>query len=167
MKKSHRLLDILIWTALAASVVVLVRRRSSGPDEGTEAAPIRLALLGEDGHFDLASQRGKPVVLEVFASWCGTCRRATPVLAQAYRDHGSEKATFLGVSVNDSPAAALRAQKEWDIPYPVALDDGQVARAYHVSLLPTVVLIDRDGKVRRASAGVPTRDELDRFIAGE
>jgi len=165
VKRGHRLLDVLIWTALAASVVVLVRRRSSGPDEGSDAAQVKLPLVGQSGHFDLASLRGKPVVMEVFASWCGTCRRATPVLAQAYREHASDRVAFVGVSVDDSLADAERAREKWQIPYPVALDDGQVSRAYNVSLLPTVVLIDRDGKIHRSSAGVPSREELDRFIA--
>jgi peroxiredoxin len=69
------------------------------------------------------------------------------------------------VSVDDSQQQAEEARAEWGIPYPVALDDGSVARAYGVSLLPTVVLIDRHGKVRRSVAGVPSKRELDEFLS--
>jgi thiol-disulfide isomerase/thioredoxin len=166
VKLPNKLFDYVIWAALAGSVVMLLRHhRSSGPEEGSEAAAFDLPLLGAPGRFDLASQRGKPIVMEVFASWCGTCRRATPVLAEMYRAHSGRNVTFVGVSVDESRERAEQARAEWGIPYPVALDDGSVARGYAVSLLPTVVLIDKHGKVQRSVAGVPSKRELDEFLA--
>jgi thiol-disulfide isomerase/thioredoxin len=168
VKLPKKLFDYVIWAALAVSVVILLRHhRSSGPEEGSDAAPFDLPLLGGVGRFDLASQRGKPVVMEVFASWCGTCRRATPVLSEMYRAHAGKDVTFVGVSVDESRERAEEARVEWGIPYPVALDDGSVSRAYGVSLLPTVVLIDKHGKVRRSVAGVPSKRELDEFLAAQ
>jgi thiol-disulfide isomerase/thioredoxin len=166
VKVPKKLFDIVIWAALAVSVVVLLsHHRSSGPEEGSDAAMFNLPLLGADGRFDLASQRGKPVVMEVFASWCGTCRRATPVLSEMYRTHAGKNVTFVGVSVDESRERAEEARAAWGIPYPVALDDGSVSRGYAVSLLPTVVLIDKYGKVHRSVAGVPSKRELDEFLA--
>lgn len=164
MKLPKKLVDYVIWAALAVSVVVLLKHRESGPEEGTDAATFDLPLLGSTGRFNLASQRGKPVVMEVFASWCGTCRRATPVLSEMYKSYAGD-VTFVGVSVDDSRELAEEARSEWGIPYPVALDDGSVSRGYAVSLLPTVVLIDKHGKVRRSMAGVPSKGDIDRFIA--
>jgi cytochrome c biogenesis protein CcmG/thiol:disulfide interchange protein DsbE len=168
VKLPRRLFDYVIWGALAVSVVLLLKHhRSSGPEEGTDAAPFDLPLLGSEGRFTLASQRGKPVVMEVFASWCGTCRRATPLLAETYRRHAGRDVAFVGVSVDESPRKAEEARAEWGIPYPVVLDDGSVSRDYAVSLLPTVVLIDKHGRVRRSVAGVPSKRELDEFLAEE
>jgi peroxiredoxin len=166
VKLPKKTFDYVIWAALAVSAVVLIKHhRSSGPEEGSEAATFDLPLLGSTERFNLASQRGKPVVMEVFASWCGTCRRATPVLSEMYRSRSGSNVAFVGVSVDDSQQQAEEARAEWGIPYPVALDDGSVARAYGVSLLPTVVLIDKHGKVRRSVAGVPSKRELDEFLA--
>ena len=165
MKIPARTLDWLIWAAIGGLAFVLIRRRSSGPSEGTAAPHIELPLVGASGRFDLAAQRGKPVVLEVFASWCGTCRRAAPVLAEAYRSHSASEVTFLGVSVDDSLGDAERAKQRWQIPYEVALDDGSVSRGYHVSLLPTVVVIGRDGVVRHTTTGIPSQSELASWIA--
>jgi thiol-disulfide isomerase/thioredoxin len=166
VKFPKKTFDYVIWAALAVSVVLLLKHhRSSGPEEGSQAAAFDLPLLGSDGRFDLASQRGKPVVMEVFASWCGTCRRATPALAEMYRSHGGANVAFVGVSVDESRQKAEEARTDWRIPYPVALDDGSVARGYQVSLLPTVILIDKHGKVRRSVAGVPSKSELARFLA--
>jgi len=165
VKLPARAVDWLIWIALAAVVVVLVRRRSSGPAEGTHAPRIDLPLVGAEGRFDLDKVKGKPVVVEVFASWCGACRRSAPVLAQAFREHSPDEVEFLAVSVDDSPVEAAKAKEHWGIPYPVALDDGSVSRGYHVSLLPTVVFIGRDGIVRHATTGVPSQSELASWIA--
>ena len=165
MKLSSRAIDWIVWAAIAVAVVVLVRRRSSGPTEGTQAPRIDLPLLGAEGRFDLDKMRGKPVVVEVFASWCGACRRSAPVLAEAFRSHSKNEVEFLGVSIDDSPAEAARAKERWGIPYSVAVDDGTVCHAYKVSLLPTVVVIGRDGTVRHTTTGVPSRAELDDWIS--
>jgi thiol-disulfide isomerase/thioredoxin len=101
--------------------------------------------------------------MEVFASWCGACRRATPSLAEAYRAHRDE-ATFIAVSVDDRLEDAVSAQRSWGIPYDVARDDGSVARAYHVSRLPTVIVIDGNGVVRHVTTGGASSDEIERWI---
>lgn len=165
MKLPAKILDWVIWAAIGGAVLVMIRRRNSGPAEGTSAPEINLPLVGTSDRFDLAKERGKPVVMEVFASWCGTCRRAAPVLTEAYRAHPQGDVKFLAVSVDDSLNDAARAKTHWGIPYDVALDDGSVSRGYKVSLLPTVVVIGRDGVVRHTTTGVPSTDELDRWIA--
>jgi Redoxin len=71
---------------------------------------------------------------------------------------------FVGVSVDGDANAAKRVQESWPISYPVAVDDGSVQRAYGVSLLPTFVLIDREGTVKRVSSGVPSRRTLSRWL---
>jgi thiol-disulfide isomerase/thioredoxin len=161
--KLSKVLDYAIWAALAGVFVLIISRRSSGPDAGTTAAPIELPLLSKGGRFSLAEERGKPVLLEVFASWCGACRRAAPAFADAYRDHG-DRVRFVGIMVDDDPGVARQVVDAWEIPYDVALDTGGVARAYNVELLPTVVLIDGDGLVRRVFTGAPSRSQLENWL---
>ncbi len=163
MKKLSRVVDYAIWAALAIVFAIVVLRRNSGPDTGHAAAAIDLPLLSQQGRFRLEDQRGKKVVIEVFASWCGACRRAAPDLADTYRDHASEVA-FVGVMVDGNPEEARRAVREWQIPYDVALDDGTVAKSYKVDLLPTVVLVDERGVVKHVSAGVPSRGQLESWL---
>jgi hypothetical protein len=50
------------------------------------------------------------------------------------------------------------------IPYDIAFDDGSVSRNYNVKLLPTIILIDRNGTVRRVTTGMPTRGQLEGWI---
>ncbi|HEY3499231.1 MAG TPA: TlpA disulfide reductase family protein [Polyangiaceae bacterium] len=165
MKIPGRFIDYAIWAAIGVAFLVVIRRRSSGPEEGARAAAIDLPLVGQEGRFKLADHRGKPVVLEVFASWCGACQRASPVLAEVYRAHDPNEVAFVGVSLDDTMAVAAGIKQRWGIPYSVALDNGSVARDYNVSLLPTLVVIGRDGLVRHTSTGVPSKAELERWIA--
>ncbi len=164
----EKLFEVLRYAALAGGVYVLgsqLMHHSSGPKEGTRAAGFDLPLVGEAGRVSLASQKGKPMLMEVFASWCSVCKRSSPGLVEAWRAHRGDNVTFLAVSVDDDAAAASRSKAEWNIPFEVAIDDGSVAKGYRISMLPTLIYIDERGTVRHASAGVTSRADLDAWIA--
>lgn len=158
-------LDACIWGALVVLAVMFVSRKFSGPREGVEAAPFDLPLVGAgDGkRFRLEEQRGKPVLIEVFAGWCGACKRSAPALAEAYRQNAG--VSFLGVSMDGSPDDALRVKKDWGIPYDVAHDDGSVAKRYDIEVLPTFILVGKDGVVRRVSTGVVSPKEVSGWLS--
>jgi len=162
--KLSRAFDFAIYAGIAGLFGLLILRGGSGPKEGALAAGFQLPLATGNGTFRLEEQRGKPVLMEVFASWCGACERAAPMIDQVYRDAGRDDVVFVGVSLDEDAGAAREAKESWPIRYPVAVDDGSVSRAYGVSLLPTFVLIDRDGKIKRVSAGVPSRRTLSRWL---
>ncbi len=160
-----RAADFLVYAAVAGLFGLLILRGSSGPKPGAFAKAFELPLATRAGTFRLEEHRGKPVLLEIFASWCGACRSAAPMLDEVYRDAAKTDVVFIGVSVDDDARAALSAQETWPISYPVAIDDGSVSRDYGVSLLPTFVLIGRDGSIQRVSAGVPSRRTLSRWLS--
>jgi cytochrome c biogenesis protein CcmG/thiol:disulfide interchange protein DsbE len=160
-----RVMDWGLYAAVAGLFGMLLLRGGSGPKEGSRAASFQLPLASGDGTFRLDEQRGKPVLLEVFASWCGACEHAAPMVDAVYRDAAKAGVVFVGVSVDDDARSAERVRQSWPISYPVAVDDGSVSRGYGVSLLPTFVLIGRDGTVKRVSSGVPSRRTLSRWVA--
>ena len=160
-----RAFDWILYAALAATALIFVSRKMSGPDEGEAAAHFDLPIVGDSGaRFRLDEHRGKPVLVEVFAGWCGACRRAAPAVADAWKKHGQGRVAFLGVSVDSSAEDALRVKRDWEIPYDVALDDGSLSKSYGIEALPTFVLIGRDGLVLRVSTGAPSRSELERWL---
>jgi cytochrome c biogenesis protein CcmG, thiol:disulfide interchange protein DsbE len=163
--KLSKAVDWAMYVGIAGLFGVLVTRGSSGPPEGVAAKSFQLPLANGSGVFRLGEQRGKPVLMEVFASWCGACEHAAPMVDEVYRDAQKSGVVFVGVSVDGDARAARRVQESWPIAYPVAVDDGSVQRAYGVSLLPTFVLIDKDGTIKRVSAGVPSRRTLSRWLA--
>lgn len=146
--------------ALAAAALLWLTRGRGGPSTGAEAPgfdlPLVAASTGSSAHWALDDHKGKPVLIEVFASWCGTCRRAAPTLAEAHEKYG-DKLEFLGVSMDDNADAAALAKERWQIPYAVAHDDrGAFARAYKIRVLPTFVLLDQDGRIADVSTGAPS-----------
>jgi peroxiredoxin len=164
----EKLLAFARYGAIGGGVYFLAThfvRHSSGPKEGSPAAAFDLPLAGKDGRVSLAAQRGKPVLMEVFASWCGACKRSSPRLSEAYRAHQGEDVTFLAVSVDEDPDAAARVKHDWQLPFDVALDDGSVSRGYGISMLPTLIYIDAQGTVRHSAAGVVSRSDIDSWLA--
>ena len=154
----------LFFAAAVALAMLLIPRRG-GPDVGEPAKAFELPLVDRDARFALAEVKGQPVLVEAFASWCSACRSAAPTLAAAAQATRARPVRFIGVSVDDSPEQARRAKEGWRIPYDVALDDGSFSRDYGVKLLPTFVLIDAEGRVRRVSTGRPSATELERWLA--
>jgi cytochrome c biogenesis protein CcmG/thiol:disulfide interchange protein DsbE len=154
-----------LFFAAALTIGLLVSRRSSGPDSGVEATPFELALVDSNARFNLQGQRGTPILIEAFASWCPACRSSAPALAEAARAPRARAVHFLGVSMDDSSESARRAKTTWDIPYDVALDDGRFSKDYKITLLPTFVLIDAAGRVQRVSSGPPRPAELERWLS--
>lgn len=161
-----RLIDFALYAAIAVALYSFVSRKMSGPSKGVEAAAIDLPVVGTPAErFRLADHRGKPVLIEVFAGWCGACRTSAPTVIEAFNKHRSRGATFLGVSLDSSDEDALRVKRDWKIPYDVVRDDGrQLSAAYKIEVLPTFVLVGADGKVRRVSTGAPSASQLDDWL---
>ena len=163
-----KLLALARYGAIGAGVYFLAShfvRHSSGPKEGSAAAAFDLPLAGSDGRVSLAAHRGKPVLMEVLASWCSACKRSSPRLVEAFHAHQGEDVTFLAISVDEDPNAAARIKHDWQLPFDVAVDDGSVSRGYGISMLPTLIYIDAQGTVRHSAAGVVSRSEIDTWLA--
>lgn len=156
---------ILLWVALAGAALIWLNSQRSGPPEGTVAPSFQLPLVaGGSGTISLAKLRGHPTVIEVFASWCGSCARSAPVLSEAARAKRKTKVNFLGVSTDQNAALARRAHQNWHLPYSVALDDGQFGQVYRISLLPTLLVIDRDGRIVHSASGITRTSTLERWL---
>jgi thiol-disulfide isomerase/thioredoxin len=96
---------------------------------------------------------GRVVLLDFWATWCGPCRIVIPKLSQLQSRHGSEGLTVLGLS-SEEPAPVLEYVRREAPRYAIAVDrDAETARRYGVVSLPTVVAIDRQGKVRDVFIG--------------
>lgn len=116
-----------------------------------EAPAVRLTRT--DGvDFDLARQRGRPVLLVFWAEWCGTCKTQVPDLNRLQAERPDVE--ILGIAVDSGPNehVALHARKH-GILFPVAAADEQVAQLYKVPALPTNVFIDAEGQIADSVVG--------------
>lgn len=108
----------------------------------------------------LAGLRGRPVVVNVWASWCGPCRVEAPLLNRASDAYG-DKVVFLGVASRDDADDAASFLRRYDIGYPNVLDvDGSVRRFLGLRGFPTTYFFDRDGTLIAADVGGVTEQTL-------
>lgn len=119
---------------------------------GTEAGAMMPAYVATnlDGtKFDLASRRGKVVLLNVWATWCGPCRYEIPELQRMHDLYGPRGFEVIGASVDEGePDTVRQFVTENKMTYPVVLDpEGKSTVILDTSVLPTSVLIGRDGKI--------------------
>lgn len=114
-----------------------------------------LSTLEGDHAVDLrTAAAGRPVVVNLWASWCGPCRQEMPLLNRLHEQYRKAGFTLLGVSVDDKPQAAQEMARQLGVGFPVLFDsEKQVSRRYDVDAMPTTLIIDREGKVRYIHRG--------------
>lgn len=128
---------------------------------------VDLPCLDGSGTLDLATLRGRPTVVNLWATWCGPCREEAPYLAEVAADLEGRVA-FLGVDVADpDPAAALTfaGEQAWTYPH-VADPDRRFVAALGVNGLPQTLFVGADGLIVHRHVGpVTSAGQLDALVA--
>ena len=136
------------------------------PESGYQAPSFTLqSISGRE--IKLAQFRGRPVMLNFFASWCPPCQAEAPDLVKMY-DRYQGKIIFLGIDMTetDSPAAVSAFMKKVGMTYPVLLDGmGKVARQYDVISIPTSFFINAQGKIVQRVEGAMNQQTLQTDLA--
>ena len=105
------------------------------------------------------------MLINFFASWCGPCKRETPLLASFYREHHG-RVLIIGVDSDDQSAAALRFTRAAGLSYPVGVDPGgSVATSYGIIALPQTFMLNAQHQIVRHIAGEVTPGELTAWAA--
>jgi peroxiredoxin len=132
---------------------------------GTPAPALRLPGL-DGGQVDLTALRGRPVVVNFWASWCDPCVREFPRLRQAASTHRPDRLAVVGVLSGDTPAAARPFVRRLDATWPMALDPNTTtATAWGAVGLPHTYFIRADGTLASHQLGELTQASLDRQLA--
>jgi thiol-disulfide isomerase/thioredoxin len=111
--------------------------------------------LLDGSEFDWASYRGKVVLVDFFANWCGVCREEVPTVLQAYQAYKDKGFTVVGVSLDKAPQLAEAYQQETGFQFPTLFSSdpramewkSPMATKYGVTSLPRAILVDQEGKV--------------------
>lgn len=126
-----------------------------------------------DGKQNLGPQdfKGKILVLDFWASWCGPCRAEIPNLKEAYKNYHDKGVEFFSVSIDKDEAAWRKAMKEEAMPWHQAQAPGagkDVMKLYQFSGIPYILILDKDGKiVAKNMRGKALTDKLDELLSGK
>ncbi len=156
MEKQLKILQQLIWVGLISlmSLSYVHAASVSGP-----APNFTLKSLA-GSNFKLSETRGKVVLLNFWASWCGPCRKEMPLLNNLHNKYKSLGFTVLGVNVEQKTSKARDFINSRPVDFPILLDSSnKVSKLYKVVAMPSTVLIDRDGKMRYLHQGYKPGDE--------
>jgi cytochrome c biogenesis protein CcmG/thiol:disulfide interchange protein DsbE len=150
---------------LAAIGGVVAAEIATSGGQATRQAPALPTEVLSGHRVDLESLRGKPALINFWASWCAPCKQEAPELRR-FAEQIGHRATLVGVDWNDRPenARAFIAQSDWR--YSVLRDSsGEVGNAYGLNGLPTTFVLDPSGHIVQKLQGPQTASSLSQALA--
>jgi cytochrome c biogenesis protein CcmG, thiol:disulfide interchange protein DsbE len=143
--------QLVALAAVAGMLALLVWRlthQSHAPKIGGPAPAFTLRRVDGNGKLALASLRGKPVVLNFWASWCVPCKGEAKMLEQAWQQYRSKGVVFLGVDYHDVTSDARTFLAHHGVTYQTVQDgSGMVGDRYGLTGVPETFFIDRRGRL--------------------
>lgn len=130
-----------------------------------KAAP-DFQLTDDTGHvFRLSQERGKVVVVNFWATWCGGCKFELPYFVEYDRKYKQAGLVTLGVSMDDEGFKVVKPfWQQHSMPYPTGIGNDQLGKRLGQTGMPFTLLIDRQGRIAIAHAGVLDRQDFDQHI---
>ena len=176
--KSYKFLIALAVTGLVLALGVAVflimqgnaiNQFSGNSTESKEVAPNFTLTLLDGNSFQLSDYKGKPVLINFFASWCLPCREEMPVLEKIVRKYQPQGVVFLGIAVDDTEEKMKDFIKRYDVTVPVGLDKStEIQKSFSLYGIPSTYFIDKEGAINYFHAGAVTEDllkhELDKLL---
>lgn len=167
LKLSGQVVALAAVAGLLGLLVWRLTHRPAVPAIGGPAPSFSLRRIDAAGKLDLASLRGKPVVLNFWASWCGPCKGEATMLEQASQKYRKQGVVFVGVDSRDVASDARRFLSRHGVTYASVQDgSGMIADRYGVSAVPETYFIDRRGRLVGAHIVGTVVNQADAFRRG-
>jgi len=120
------------------------------------------------------STRGKVVLVDFWASWCGPCKKSFPSLEALHQRYKAKGLVVVGVSVDEDPAAMVRFLKQHAVSFPTVRDKNQkFVQTAKIAAMPTSLLVDRRGTIRFVNSGfkgseseAAMRQQIEQLLGG-
>ena len=146
--------------AFLGLLAVALINNSPPPQVGDPAPSFEAELLSGDGDLALEDLRGKPVVINFWASWCVPCRDEAPMLSEAAARYG-QQVSFVGVDIRDARTSAIEFAERYDLDYPHVRDeDLAIYDEFGLTGQPETFFLDEDGVILEHIAGPLSRETL-------
>lgn len=162
MKSPHRnkALSFLIYIALALVTAYMLIKENPLTLKVEDLAPLDDKIALFSGPMTFRRLLKKPLVINFWATWCPPCQKELPLLiklAQKYKD----RVSFVGATVDSSQADILALKNSLSIPYILGQVDESVSKRWHAQALPTTYVIDLQGRIAWAHAGIVHEAQLE------
>ena len=166
------------WMGIALGVVLLaqllwalpIESQAAGSgtcDANAQPANLNFTLKDMNGKdVSLSSYKGRVILLNFWATWCGPCKIEIPGFVDLYNKYQSRGLVVLGLSTDDPPSKLKPFAEALKMDYPVLVGNGRedVQRAYPLFGLPNTFIIGRDGKVCTKHEGFATKEQLEQYV---
>lgn len=162
--RSNRILLCACALSIAASLAL---HHATALAEGPGRMAPSFAVRTLDGKmFKMSEHRGRPVVLDFWATWCAPCRASMPHLARIQERYSADGLVVLGLSVDEQgPAVVKRFAERIRIHFRLAMADEKLLDQYGpIRQIPTTFFINRRGEVVRRTVGYLDAETLDAYV---
>lgn len=169
MPRRTILLALLVAVVTTAAILVFVRVETGGTDDRVAVGQPAPAIAGttlDGATFDLASLRGKPIVVNFWGPSCVPCRDEFPLLEGKQAEHAADGLTVLGVLTDDPVEPARDFVAKYGGDWATVVDpDKAIKTAYRVVARPQTYFVDRSGVIRSIQIGELTDADFERQYA--
>lgn len=142
-------------TPAGANALLTPIAAAGGPSVGAPAPDFTLNDL-EGKSIQLSSMRGKPVLINFWATWCGPCSAEMPNIEKAYQQFKNDDIAILAVNQGEHGDQVTGYKDLYKLNFRILLDDSnQASRAYRIQALPTTIFVDRKGNIHEIHLGGP------------
>lgn len=131
-------------------------------EKQTEADDFTVSLVNGN-MFQLSEQKGKVVLLNIWATWCAPCLEEIPEFVELRKKYAQKGFEILGVSIDEQGESVVKPfMEKHDINYPIVIDDGTIMDKYGPTMgLPTSYIIGKEGNLQYFATGAITQKELE------
>jgi peroxiredoxin len=155
-----------IAVAVIVLAVLLGCTRSDERSTGASGDAPNFKLQDLDGKtVRLSDFKGKPVVLDFWATWCQPCRDSMPGMAKLHKEYADKGLVILSISLDGGAIEDVRDfQKEYGMTYTVLMGTEEAAAEYSVRTIPMMVVIDKSGKIRKRYMGAGNEEAIESMV---
>lgn len=159
---------VALFALSAYDTVFFAQRHSLHADAGRVAPEVVIRqIIGDaktEGEFRLSAERGHPVLLDFFATWCGPCQQSLPILDKIHERLKSRGLRTIAIDSGEDAALVRAFANRLGLHLPIGLDTGEASARYNVTSIPHLILIGKDGAIKKVFRGVHSAEEIERAV---
>ncbi len=158
------------WVLIPLVLFFIVNAKAEMPGMSGQNYPDAPEFALEDlkgSKISLSDMNGKVVFLNIWATWCGPCKREIPDFIEVYEQYKDKGLEIIGISVDEiSPSRVLQFTEKYKINYPVAMTTAKINRDYGpFRAVPVTIIIDKNGKIRHRQIGQVNKKFVETWFA--